>query len=313
MPATSSATTSTYVIRKCIDDIAYIAAADAQALALKEEAAVWLAIQLALMAAQRYVSDKISGMQEELAKRRMAMGEEALAHAKKTWAKEKAFVDEVMAVPKFEPNYVHAQATLIEVDRVEGLALLATDDKLARLGLQVSACEDSRTRRLIANVRTDLTSHAMRAAEGRAVALNDQRFSRQLSAAALGRGVLMDARSMGALGAGHEIVSDSLINTINSGLYLWGYSANRWQHGGNFATGVNGPPIVVPQGYSMVEGTGLHSGTKTLSVQTNAMAALLEQDSRAANGTDVSFNSPAWTAPDFGLDSSFASNSRKGF
>lgn len=264
---------------KCIDDAAYIDQATKQAAAITSEAYTWAAIQLALMLAQRTVGKSISDMQEAIANRRMVLGEEVLEHAKKTWAKEKEFVDEVMAVPKVQADYGYAQIMVTEVDRVEDLAIDGIDTKLGRMGISVGACDDLRTRRLMGNVRTDLVSHSMRAAEGRSVGLNDRRYSQQVTAVALGRNVLQQSISMGALAGGKQLIGDSLIRTLNSGMSLWGYSANRWRHGGNFVTGENGAPTIVRPGYSMVRSTNAITGQETVSMQTERMAELLTANS----------------------------------
>lgn len=254
-------------IIKCIDDAAYEEQATKQAASIVTEGRVWGAIQIALMIAQRQSNGAITDMQEGIASRRMALGEEVLVHAQKTWVKEKEFVDEVMAAPKFEVNYGNAQITLNEVDRVEDLAVEGIDNRLSRMGIEVGACDDSRTRRLMANVRTDLVSHSMRSAEGRTLALNDVRYSRQVAAVALGRNILQQSLSMGKLSGGQEVVRNSLLNTINSANTLWGYSANRWRHGGNFHTGETGAPTMVRPGYAMVETISPNTGTITVSMQ----------------------------------------------
>lgn len=255
----------------CIEDGQYVAAASAQAASITNEAYVWAAIQLALMLAQRSVNTAISDMQQGLADRRMKLAEEVLAHAKKTWVKEKAFVDEMMAEAKNTATYGISQSMLNEMDRVETIAIDAIDDRLARFGIEVGACDDARTRRGLATARADLVSHSMRSEEARAEMLNARRYSRQLAAVALGRGTLQNAMSMGALSSAGDSVRGSLIRTINSGMSLWGYSANRWRHGGNYNTGENGAPRVVPTGYNLLETTSPTTGTVTLSVQKDSM------------------------------------------
>ena len=259
----------------CIEDAQYVAAATAQAASITNEAYVWAAIQLALMVAQRTVNTAISDMQEELADRRMKLAEEILEHAKKTWVKEKAFVDEMMAEAKAVTGYGITQSMLNEMDRVEGIAIEGVDQRLARFGLEVGACDDARTRRGLATARADLVSHTMRSEEARTEMLNARRYSRQVAAVALGRGTLQNAMSMGGLGNAGDAVRGSLIRTINSGMSLWGYSANRWRHGGNYATGENGAPRVVPQGYSLVETRSPTTNVVTLSVQKDSMADIL--------------------------------------
>jgi hypothetical protein len=259
----------------CIEDGDYVAAATAQAASITNEAYVWAAIQVALMVAQRSVNSAISDMQEELASRRMVLAEEMLAHSKLTWVKEKAFVDEMMVEPKAVTGYGVTQVMLNEMDRVEDIAVDAIDNRLTRFGIEVGACDDARTRRGLATARADLVSHTMRSEEARTEMLNTRRYSRQLAAVALGRGTLQNAMSMGALSAGGDAVRGSLIRTINSGMSLWGYSANRWRHGGNYATGENGAPRVVPKGYNLVETTSPTAGTVTLSMQTDNMTNIM--------------------------------------
>jgi hypothetical protein len=269
----------------CIEDGQYVAAATAQAASITNEAYVWAAIQLALMLAQRSVNTAISDMQEGLADRRMKLAEEVLEHAKKTWVKEKAFVDEMMGEAKQITSYANSQIVLNEMDRVEGIAIEAIDDRLARFGLEVGACNDARTRRGLATARADLVSHSMRSEEARTEMLNARRYSRQLAAVGLGKGTLQDAMSMGALSVGGDAVRGSLIRTINSGMSLWGYSANRWRHGGNYATGENGAPRVVPKGYSLMETTSPTAGTVTLSVQKDSMSDIMSDSTPQGDST----------------------------
>jgi hypothetical protein len=269
----------------CIEDAQYEAAAKKQATSIRDEAKTWTAIQIALMVAQRAVSTAISDMQEELADRRMKLAEEILAHAKLTWVKEKAFVDETMAEPKAVTNYGVSKIMLNEMDRVEGVATEAIDNRLARFGIEVGACDDARTRRGLATARADLVSHTMRSEEARTEMLNARRYSRQVAAVALGRGTLQNAMSMGSLGNAGDGVRGSLIRTINSGMSLWGYSANRWRHGGNYHTGENGAPRVVPRGYNLLETRSPTTNVVTLSVQNDRMSDILMGDQQSAPAT----------------------------
>lgn len=268
----------------CIEDAQYVAAAEKQATSIRDEATTWTAIQIALMVAQRNVNTAISDMQEELADRRMKLAEEVLAHAKATWIKEKAFVDEMMAEPKHTTTYGITQIMLNEMDRVETIAEEGIDKRLARFGIEVGACDDARTRRGLATARADLVSHTMRSEESRTEMLNARRYSRQLAAVGMGRGKLQNAMTMGQLGRVGDGVRGSLIRTINSGMSLWGYSANRWRHGGNYATGVNGAPRVVPRGYNLVETSSPTTGVTTLSVQSDRMTDILLGDRQGAGG-----------------------------
>lgn len=274
---------------KCIDDEAYKDAASKQASAILAEAAMVAAVQLALMAARRNANSAIADLQESVANRRMVLAEELLAHAKLAWDKEKALVQETMAVPKFTPQYGGAQIMLNETDRVENIAINSTTDRLARMGIAANDCDEKRIRRGMATARTDLVSNSMRSAEARTLMLNERRYSRQLSVVALGRNVLQAAVGMGKLANLRDGVSDSLMRTINSGMSLWGYSANRWRHGGNFATGDNGPPRVIPEGNTMVETTNPTTGKISISVQTNSMASAMEEGSGYARPVGEGF------------------------
>jgi len=257
----------------CIGDAAYIGQATAQATAIVVEASLQAALQVAMLAATRYTKSAIADMEEELASRRVRLAEVALAHAKLTWAKEKAFVSETMAEGSHSANYGSTAIVLNAVDREEGLAVEGLDTRLSRMGIPLGPCDESRTSRGIATARTDLVSHTMRAAEARAIALNDRRYSRQLAAVGMGRGTLQDALNMGQLSAGATAVRDSLLNTINSGMSLWGYSANRWQHGRNYISGENGTPRVIPNGYTMVNTTDVN-GSRTMVLNDSLADAL---------------------------------------
>jgi len=254
----------------CIEDGSYIAQATAQAASMVAEAGVWAAIQVAMMSAQRESSGAIADMEAELAGRRTGLAEELLAHAKNTWAQEASFVSSTMAVGRFSPNYADAQIMLNEAARTETIAVRATRDNLSRLGITADACDEPRVRRGMATARTDLVSHSMRSAEARAMMLNDRRFSRQYTAVGLGRGQLRDAATIGGLSGAGGAARGALWRTLNSGMALWGYSANRWRHGGNYATGENGAPTVVPNGRHLVQTTDPTTGNVYVSVQTDA-------------------------------------------
>lgn len=240
---------------ECIDDAAYIKEAEDQAASIRQEATTWTAIQSALFLAQRNVSSHIADKQAELAQRRYNMAKEALEHAKKTWPFEQAFVQDAMGEGVHQPVYAPAQIMVQEVDRVEALAAEETEKHLTRLGMTVGACDDARMKRGMAIVRTDLVANAMRSAEARAFMLNERRYSRQLGAVGMGKGKLQNAVALGRIGDMQDGARGSLIRTINSGMALWGYSANRWTHGANYATGEQGSPRVVPAGSSLMQGT----------------------------------------------------------
>jgi hypothetical protein len=231
---------------RCIDDIAYIAQASSQAAAIVSEATNQILVQAALMLMRRTMQEKISDMQEALAKRRVKLAQDLLAHAQETWVKEQEFVAETMAEAAHAPEYTEALVMQAELDAHADAARTAAIADRACMGVPLTPCDDSRLARGMAVARTDIVGHALRSAEARSIQLNDRRFSRQLTVLGLGRGKLATALSFGQIGgASAEVVHRSLMRSINSGVSLWGYLSNRWQHGGNYATGPNGAPRVV--------------------------------------------------------------------
>lgn len=242
-------------VLKCIDNQAYVDMATEQAKAIRNEALAWVALQVAIFAAQQLLGNFISGRQRNLAERRYQMGREAMDHAKMTWPYERSFVSDTMAEPIPVTEYSQAQIMLNETQRVQDVALEASDRYLSRLGLSSTACNDSRMNRGMAVIRTDLVAHAMRTAEALTIALSDRRYSRQVAAVALGKGKLQAALGLGAMADSGSSIGTSLMKTINSGMTLWGYMANRWTHGGNYVTGTQGAPHVIPAGYQAVQRT----------------------------------------------------------
>lgn len=214
----------------CVDDAGYVTGATLQSAAIVADATQWAATYTAMMLWQRHTNSKIADIRQALADRRVTMAEEALVHAKLTWDKEKAFVNETMGTAKATPIYSPVFAVANAVEKVWGETDLEFDRMSNKVGLAVGQCEDNRTAWGMALAKSDLMANTMRSAEARATLLNDRRFSRQLAALGLGRGKLTTAMSMGSLGqAGRTAVRDVLINTINSGLSMWGYEDSRWR------------------------------------------------------------------------------------
>ena len=239
---------ATYKTINCVDDAAYIGAATSQATAITDEALKWTLVNAALMLWKRYAAGQISDIRQSLADRRMKLAETALAHAQETWVAEKALVDEMMDTAEYTAQYNTVPAVAANVEAAWEKTDASIDEEAARVGLQVTQCDDNRTARAMAIGKTDLMAHTMRVAEARERQLNDRRYSRQYAALALGRGTLTNALSMGQLGAGREIVRNSLINTINSGMSIWGYTQNRWQSSGGYRSFNQQVPVVVRDG-----------------------------------------------------------------
>jgi hypothetical protein len=260
----------------CIDNIAYQDAATKQANAIKAEAVARTAVQVGLLLWQRYRDGLIADLRQELSNRRMQMAEAVLDHAKKAWEKEASFVQEVMDQPAFAVDYSRMAAVGQTVEKewkFTDNALIAAAEKV---GLPITQSADARTGRGMATAKVDLIAHTMRTAEARAIALNDRRYSRQHAVLALGRGLLREAAQMGQLSANGTVVRAALIDTINSGMKLWGYESRRWAPGGNWATGGQGAPSVVPQGSSMYEVTNATGATSTI-IATDALGKTLTE------------------------------------
>lgn len=230
-----------------IDNSAYIAAATAQADSITSEATVWAAIQVALLVWQRWTKGKLTDIQRDQANRRMVIAEEVLAHAQLTWPKEQALVSETMAEGVAQPAYSRAGITVASVDAESNAAYAYYEADTTNKGLPFTACDDNRMARGLAQVRSDMASHTMRSEEARAVVLGDRRFSRQLSVLGLGRGKLRDALTAGQLSGAGATVRNSIIDSINSGMALWGYTNNRWQQRGQWGAAIQDGPAAIPR------------------------------------------------------------------
>lgn len=233
----------------CIENSAYINAAKNQAAAIEQEAMLWTGVQVAMLAARMYINKGTTDLRYQLANRRMKMAEEAVAHVMQTWPYEKDLVNDTMDEAKHSPLYVSeiALVTTASKNAVKSTNKLLTDSAI-KLGGSVNRCMLNRSYAAYALIKTDTTGFAMRSAEARALALNDRRVSRQLAVLALGRGRLQNALSMGQLGAYQTAMGDTLIETINSGVKLWGYQEQRWKSSGNWASKWSDIPRVVPAG-----------------------------------------------------------------
>ena len=170
-------------------------------------------------------------MREALAKRRMVMAEEALAHAKLTWEKEIAFLNETMDAPAPTVIYNTVAAAGNAFEDSWGTTDLELDRVAAKFGTALGMCEDARTSRAMAIGKTDLMANAMRVAEARGLALGDRRYSRQYAVLAMGKGKMRDATSMGALSAAGTTVRDTVLGSINAGMSQWGFQDHRWYEG----------------------------------------------------------------------------------
>lgn len=218
----------------CITNGGYYDAAEKQASAIKEQAVTDTAIQVALALWQRNSSGSIANMQNEIANRNMRLAEAVHDHAMKFWPYEKAIVDDAFAENKAHPQYPGLSASwgaLMDDTLRRG----RTDwlEEMRQRCLKPTNCEAARWDRVAQQSRADIISFADRQAEARAETLNDLRFSRQLAALGLGKGILANVKSYqdlsGTVGANAR---GALIGTINSGLEALGYFTTRTQFEG---------------------------------------------------------------------------------
>lgn len=231
----------------CIDDGAYISAATVQAFANAAESLLWTAVYAAGMAAKRKAAGEIAAIEAALNKRRLALAKKITDHAKKGDSVGGSLVSAAIAEPNYTPLYGPAQSMIVEGAVREEHARVLSNFTLNRVGITLNQCDLARVARGMAIGRTDMVSHTMRAGEARAVALNDRRRSRANSATGLGRGAAIPPLSVGGSAtASMNGVVDSIARTFNSGMALWGYASNRNSYGGNFVTGQNQAPTVVP-------------------------------------------------------------------
>lgn len=214
----------------CVEEAGYIGGAVLQSAAIVHDATMWAAVQSSMMLWQRHTNSKISDIRRDLADRRMSMAESALAHARLAWDKEKAMVADTMATTTAIPQYTKVNFAADAIER----SWLQTDAEFDRmsnkLGIFVTQNDDSRTSRGMAIALTDIMNNTMRAAEARALMLNDRRFSRQLAVLAVGHNKLMPAIKIGQLGeASANAVRNAFTSAFNMGMSTWGYEENRWR------------------------------------------------------------------------------------
>lgn len=239
---------ATKKLMNCISDGDYILQASVQSAAIVAEGVLWTAVYTAGMAAKRKAAAEIAEMEAKLNKRRLALAKKLADHAAKGNNAMGTVINMAINEPEYTPLYGPAQAMLIEGANRENEARNLTAFTLHKYGISENQCDVSRVLRGMAIGRTDFVSHSMRAGEARSVALNDRRRSRQNAATGLGRGggaIPPIPVGTGAISSMSSVVN-SIANTFNSGMALWGYMSNRNSPGGNFVTGKNELSPVLP-------------------------------------------------------------------
>lgn len=212
-----------------VTNVGYTGGAIAQQASAVYEASKWAVIYAAVMKWQRNTNGQLTDIRAKLAQRRVVLAENILEQAKKTWAAERAFVTDTMAAKTNKPVYGTVFAVRDLVERSWAEADRQIDYAAMKTGTPVTRCDDIRASAGMAAADVDLEANAMRAAEARALQLDDRRFDRQLTALGLGRGKLRNAMTMAQLAGGREVSRKFIEGTINGGLGLWGYQDHRWQ------------------------------------------------------------------------------------
>lgn len=212
-----------------VTNVGYTGGAIAQQASAVYEATKWAVIYAAVMKWQRNTNGQLTDIRAKLSDRRMRLAENVFEHAKKTWAAERAFVTDTLAAKANKPVYGTVFAVRDIVERTWAEADARLDYLAMKTGTPVTRCDDIRVSSGMATADVDLEANAMRAAEARALQLDDRRFDRQLTALGLGKGKLRNAMSMAQLSGGREMSRKFVESTINGGLGLWGYQDHRWE------------------------------------------------------------------------------------
>lgn len=210
----------------------YIKAAEEQAKAIRTQWMVDIGVQLALATWSRYSSNMVTGLQHATADRQIKMSEEILDHAKKFWGKEADFVNDAFSNPKTDPQYCSTSASWggkLDADMSDARSDYI--DTMADMCQPVSRCMDARWNRNAFVRSADVRNYALRQEENRAQALNDQRYSWQYSALALGQGKLQDVLNFqdvaGISGANAAGMLSKGMALLGAGLSSWADSARN--------------------------------------------------------------------------------------
>lgn len=245
----------------CITNADYIAAAEKQARAIKNQAHAEAALNIALALWQRNSSKSIASMQHAIAKRNVKLAREAFDHAKKFWPCQKALVERAFGEAKATNQ---GKALALQYSGFGRKAMREGEDTwsrdAARHCIQVTACDTARWDRFGAALDADLISFGNRQGEARKQTLNDLRYARMVAALGLGKGIISNVASFSDL---HGLAGTSAANllgaAINSGTVALGLAMRRdrtvrWD-------GVVGndrlpyEPQKAPEGYEVVVGT----------------------------------------------------------
>lgn len=245
----------------CISGGAYVKAAREQADAIKNQATVEAALNIALALWQRNSSKSIASMQEAIAKRNVRLARQAYDHAKKFWDCRKSLVEWAFGEGKAPISSESLSLQYQEFGRkTMGEAYKAWERDADRHCLRSSDCLEARWKRFRAALDADLFSFGDRQAEARAQSLNDRRYARQLAALGLGKGIMTNVASFSQIHGDTGLSAGALLGgAINTGMTAVGYHMNRerisrWDGGPEVQRAPMGLEREVPKGYEVEVG-----------------------------------------------------------
>lgn len=213
----------------CVTNEGYIDAATKQASAILKQAAVDVAIQIAVALWQRNSSKSIANMQRELAHEQMLLAEQVQAHAVLFWPEEKELVDDAFAIGKVTTTYVGLAGAWGQlVTEAEATGRRIWIDAARKQCFAPSRCEDARWQRNEQLIKADMQGYACRQDEARTQILNDLRYEKQLAVLGLGRGITAQLISYQNIAQSIGLSASSFLQgSINSGLEAFGYYSVR--------------------------------------------------------------------------------------
>lgn len=224
----------------CVSDLAYIAAAKEQNIAIWTHAGIDIAIQQVMAKYQRDSNRAITKMQQEIADRQMKLAEAIQVHAELFWPKESALVTEAFNTLLAQPDYSLASVfsnQTVGPFQAAGAALVAQPLYASAETTEESIELTNRQSRFRSLVVADISAAGFRTAEARATELNDRRYERQYKVIGVGKGMLSEVygfqRSALVAGSAAGAMRGAAINAALDALGF-GYgklSAKMWGYG----------------------------------------------------------------------------------
>lgn len=214
----------------CITNSGYISAATKQSLMMAAAVGVDIAVQTFLASVQRDANRSIAQMQEEIARRQLALAQAIQTHAEQFWPYESQLVDEAyneaFAYADYDDSHVNGFVSTTITPTIANVSQQErTQPKLPAIAKNIFNTRYARTGALI---EADLRNSSYRISEARATAFNDRRYERRYKILGLGKGILSEVtgfqRASGVAGSAAANMMGSAINSMSN---LLGYAVNR--------------------------------------------------------------------------------------